>query len=137
MLFCSVLFYFPIFFLLICFCFYVLLLFSDGIVYFVLFCPCLQTIRSALNDNVNPADFSNPTAVRLGSALVPGIMMTPVSSLLGKSSPLRVPLCPNYKERSRIDTNKPTIHVLPDTLVCFSVWLQYVRRTGISRMKNR
>lgn len=41
-----------------------------------------KTIRSALNDNVNPADFSNPTAVRLGSALVPGIMMTPVSSLL-------------------------------------------------------
>lgn len=45
-----------------------------------------QTIRSALNDNVNPADYANPTAVRLGSALVPGIMMTPVSSVLGESS---------------------------------------------------
>eukprot|EP00904_Undaria_pinnatifida_P001603 jgi/Undpi1/11443/HiC_scaffold_30.g13740.m1 len=44
--------------------------------------PLFHTIRSALNDKVNPADFSNPTAVRLGSALIPGIMMTPVSSVL-------------------------------------------------------
>ncbi|CAN0509573.1 unnamed protein product, partial [Ectocarpus sp. 8 AP-2014] len=42
----------------------------------------LTTIRSTLNDYVNPADFANPTAVRLGSALVPGLMMTPVSSVL-------------------------------------------------------
>lgn len=52
----------------------------------VLFCFSagrLQTIRSGLNEYVNPADFSNPTAVRLGSALVPGLMMTPVSSVLG------------------------------------------------------
>lgn len=43
-----------------------------------------QTIRSTLNDHLNPADFANPTAVRLGSALIPGIMMTPISSVLGE-----------------------------------------------------
>ncbi|CAM9691753.1 unnamed protein product [Ectocarpus fasciculatus] len=48
----------------------------------VLYINGFKTIRSTLNDYVNPADYANPTAVRLGSALVPGLMMTPVSSLL-------------------------------------------------------
>lgn len=41
-----------------------------------------------LNEKVNPADYSNPGAVRLGAALVPGLAMTPISSVLGKSPKL-------------------------------------------------
>lgn len=37
-----------------------------------------------LNDNVNPVDYPYPDVVRLGSALVPGLMMTPISSILGE-----------------------------------------------------
>ncbi|CAM9413534.1 unnamed protein product [Scytosiphon promiscuus] len=48
----------------------------------VLYINGFKTIRSTLNDHLNPADFANPTAVRLGSALIPGIMMTPISSVL-------------------------------------------------------
>lgn len=119
--FCFALFYsvsFSAFFLLSCY--FLLLavsrLFSSHDVSFcfsVLFYPRLQTIRSALSDNVNPADFSNPTAVRLGSALVPGIMMTPVSSVLGKSSPIRHSVW-RCKDRLPVDVNSQTVRIFPD-----------------------
>ncbi|CAM9114610.1 unnamed protein product [Sphacelaria rigidula] len=48
----------------------------------VLYINGFKTIRSTLNDYVNPVDYAYPDAVRLASALTPGIMMTPVSSIL-------------------------------------------------------
>lgn len=44
----------------------------------------LQTVRSVMNDRVHATDYPYPGAVRLGAALVPGLAMTPVSSILGK-----------------------------------------------------
>ncbi|CAM9102663.1 unnamed protein product [Ascophyllum nodosum] len=48
----------------------------------VLYVNGFKMTRSILQEHVNPDDYSNPAAVQLGSALVPGLMMTPVSSLL-------------------------------------------------------
>eukprot|EP00638_Chattonella_subsalsa_P006731 CAMPEP_0117745214 /NCGR_PEP_ID=MMETSP0947-20121206/7220_1 /TAXON_ID=44440 /ORGANISM="Chattonella subsalsa, Strain CCMP2191" /LENGTH=374 /DNA_ID=CAMNT_0005562309 /DNA_START=235 /DNA_END=1359 /DNA_ORIENTATION=+ len=41
-----------------------------------------KILRSKLSKEVDPQEFSNPSAVRMGLALVPGICMTPVSSIL-------------------------------------------------------
>ncbi|CAM9522540.1 unnamed protein product [Discosporangium mesarthrocarpum] len=48
----------------------------------VLYINGFKTIRSLLSDHINPSDYSDPSAVRLATALIPGIMMTPVSSVL-------------------------------------------------------
>lgn len=46
-----------------------------------------QTVRSVVNDRIKPEEFSAPGAVRLGSALIPGLVMTPISSVLGEQRP--------------------------------------------------
>jgi len=48
----------------------------------VMYINGFKQIRSFLAENVNTADFKQPGLVRLGAALVPGLIMTPVSSLL-------------------------------------------------------
>mmetsp|Transcript_9060 Transcript_9060/g.12052 ORF Transcript_9060/g.12052 Transcript_9060/m.12052 type:complete len:443 (-) Transcript_9060:155-1483(-) len=39
-------------------------------------------LRAAFEENVNPEEFSSPTAVSLGMAIAPGIIMTPISGVL-------------------------------------------------------
>ena len=48
----------------------------------VLYINGFKMLRSGLHDAVKPELYSNPDSVRLGLACVPGICMTPVSSVL-------------------------------------------------------
>jgi hypothetical protein len=43
-------------------------------------------LRHMLDQNVDPDSYNNPTTVRLATALSPGIMMTPISSILEASN---------------------------------------------------
>jgi len=48
----------------------------------VIYINGFKILRSQLNEAVDPHEYARPDAVRMGLALVPGICMTPVSSLL-------------------------------------------------------
>ena len=43
-------------------------------------------LRTFFDSNVNPEQYHFPTAVRLGTAVLPGIIMTPISSVLEASN---------------------------------------------------
>jgi len=46
----------------------------------------IKNLRHYLNNAIKPDDYSNPTAVRLGLAVAPGVLMTPMSSILEASN---------------------------------------------------
>ncbi|KAG5184158.1 hypothetical protein JKP88DRAFT_269771 [Tribonema minus] len=48
----------------------------------VLYINGFKVVRSFLAEHVHPAEYASPNAVRLGAAMIPGIVMTPVSSVL-------------------------------------------------------
>lgn len=48
----------------------------------VMYINGFKALRKFLNDNVEPNAYSNPSAVRMGLAIIPGICMTPISSIL-------------------------------------------------------
>eukprot|EP01125_Pyxidicula_operculata_P018852 TRINITY_DN6753_c0_g1_i1.p2 TRINITY_DN6753_c0_g1~~TRINITY_DN6753_c0_g1_i1.p2 ORF type:complete len:413 (-),score=75.47 TRINITY_DN6753_c0_g1_i1:278-1516(-) len=52
----------------------------------VLYINGFKGIRQLLDTNVDPNQYSNPTLVRLSAAITPGIVMTPLSSILEASN---------------------------------------------------
>lgn len=48
----------------------------------ILYINGFKVVRGTLNEHIHPAEFAYPDTVRLGMAMVPGIVMTPISSVL-------------------------------------------------------
>jgi len=60
-----------------------------------------KALRASFEQHIDPDSFENPTAVRLATALTPGIIMTPISSILEATNAGHMNSEPMYKRWMR------------------------------------
>jgi hypothetical protein len=65
-----------------CFCCHATHLYPSILLHRIFYINGFKQVRSLLAEHVHPAQYEYANTVRLAAALVPGIAMTPVSSLL-------------------------------------------------------